>query len=170
MTNIPAPGSIGGRSLERGNIVTKIGTINFNNQFLNIYGSIDDPCFIAVDVAKIIDYANGRTDEMITTLEKDESFKTTLVRNGQRRTVSMITELGLYNILSQSRKPTARMWRRVVHQQLIDTRKARGMRIEDQFDEWDDLLESIYIDEKTGILMQSVTVAGGDVEQVPYEQ
>ena len=148
--------------------MTKIGKINFNNQVLDIYGTVDRPCFIAVDVAKIIDYSNGNTSEMLKSLEKDESFKTILTKNGQRRTVLMISELGLYNVLSQSRKPTARMWRRVVHQELINTRKARGLKIEDQFDEWDDLLDTIYIDEKTGILMQSVTIQGGDVEQVPY--
>jgi len=150
--------------------VTKIGKIQFNNQVLDIYGTVDRPCFIAVDVAKIIDYSDGNTSEMLKSLEKDESFKTILTKNGQRRTVLMVSELGLYNILSQSRKPTARLWRRVVHQQLIDTRKARGLKIEDQFDEWDALLDTIYIDQETGILMQSVTVAGGDVEQVPYEE
>lgn len=150
--------------------MTKIGNIHFNNQVLDIYGTIDRPCFVATDVAKIIDYANGRTDEMVKGLEKDETFRTILTKNGQRRTVWMLTELGLYNVLSQSRKPTARLWRRVVHQQLIDTRKARGMKIEDQFEEWDELLDTIYIDQETGILMQSVTVAGGDVEQVPYEE
>ena len=148
--------------------MTKIGTIRFNNQKLDVYGTIDQPCFIAVDVAKVIDYSNGNTEEMIRCLENDESFKSTIIRGGQNRKVLMISELGLYNVLSQSRKPIARMWRRVVHQQLIDNRKSRGLKIEDQFDEWDDLLESIYIDPTTGILMQSVTVQGGDVEQVPY--
>ncbi len=30
------------------------------------------------------------------------------------------------------------------------------------------MADSIYFDEETGQLMRSVTVAGGDVEQVPY--
>ena len=47
-------------------------------------------------------------------------------------------------------------------------RKEKGMTIVDQFDEWDDLLDTIYYDEETGMLMQSVTVQGGDVEQIPY--
>lgn len=148
--------------------MTKIGKIQFNDQSLDIYGTVDRPCFIAVDVAKIIDYSDGNTSEMVKCLEKDECFKSIFVGDRQSRTVLMITELGLYNVLSQSRKPIARMWRRVVHQQLIDTRKARGLKIEDQFDEWDDLLDTIYIDPETGVLMQSVTVQGGDVEQVPY--
>lgn len=152
--------------------MTKIGIVNFNNQFLNIYGSIDKPCFQAVDVAKIVDYSNGNTIEMLNLVEDDEKFWSTVKpvtkRGGNRKPVWFVTELGLYNILSQSRKPIARMWRRVVHQQLIDSRKSRGMRIEDQFDEWDELLDTIYVDPITGILMQSVTVAGGDVEQAPY--
>lgn len=38
-----------------------------------------------------------------------------------------------------------------------------------QFDEWNDALDDIYIDEETGIMMQSVTIVDGDVEQVPFE-
>ena len=36
-------------------------------------------------------------------------------------------------------------------------------------DEIDYILDSIYYDEKTGKLMQSVTVAGGDVEQIEFK-
>lgn len=146
----------------------KIGIINFNNQSLDVYGTAKRPCFIAAEVAKVIDYSEGNTGEMIGCLEKDERFKSTITKSGQGRSVWMISELGLYNLLSQSRKPIARMWRRVVHQQLIDKRRAKGLTVEDQFDEWDDLLDTIYIDPVTNVLMQSVTVAGGDVEQVPY--
>ena len=148
----------------------KIGVICFNDQKLDVYGTAKWPCFIAADVSKVIDYSDGNTGEMLNCLEKDEYFKANMVRSGQRRFVWMISELGLYNLLSQSRKPIARMWRRVVHQQLVDRRIANGITVEEQFDEWDALLDSIYIDPKTGIMMQSVTIAGGDVEQVPYEE
>ena len=100
--------------------------------------------------------------------EKDEKLKLPLVVAGQTRQVSFVTELGLYNILAQSRKLIARKWRRVVHTQLVQMRKEKGMTIVDQFDEWDDLLDTIYYDEETDMLMQSITVAGGDVEQIPY--
>jgi hypothetical protein len=42
------------------------------------------------------------------------------------------------------------------------------MTVVDQFDEWDDLLDTVYWDEEKKMLMQSVTVQGGDVEQIPY--
>ncbi len=90
------------------------------------------------------------------------------VVGGQRRQVTFITESGLYNILAQSRKPLARMWRRVVHEELIALRKAQGKNVAEKFDEWDHLADNIYFDEERGCLMRSVTVQGGDVEQAPY--
>ena len=36
-------------------------------------------------------------------------------------------------------------------------------------DEIDYIIDSIYYDEETGKLMQSVTVAGGDVEQIEFK-
>lgn len=36
-------------------------------------------------------------------------------------------------------------------------------------EEIDNILDSLYWDEETGKLMQSVTVQDGDVEQVPFE-
>ena len=150
--------------------MTKIDKIQFDTAELDIYGSLENPYFIAADVAEILGYADNRTDEMIKSLEHDEYVKAAIDRKGQTRNMIVLTELGLYNILSQSRKPTARLWRRVVHQQLVENRRKRSMSIVDQFDEWDDLLDALFIDPETGILMQSVTVPGGDVEQVPYEE
>ena len=98
-----------------------------------------------------------------------EKLKLQTVVAGQRRLVWFVTEIGLYNILSQSRVTTARKWRQIVHQQLIDMRKERGKDIVEQFEEWDNMLDDIYYDEETGMLMQSVTVAGGDVEQIPFD-
>jgi hypothetical protein len=43
------------------------------------------------------------------------------------------------------------------------------LNVVEQFEEWDRELDTLYWDEETQTLMQSVTVQGGDVEQVPYE-
>ena len=107
---------------------------------------------------------------MLRTLEEDEHLLVTLQRSGQRRQVRMVTELGLYNVLSQSRKPIARKWRRVVHSNLVMMRRNNKLTIDGQFEEWDAMLDDLYIDPETGILMQSITVRGGDVEQVPYNE
>lgn len=146
-----------------------VGTINFDNRKLDVYSSLDEPIFKASDVANMIDYSEGNTWKMLEMCEADEKLNLPLVVAGQKRVVSFITETGLYNVLSQSRKPIARKWRRVIHDELVNLRKARNFDILMQFDQWDHEIDSIYIDEETGILMQSITVQGGDVEQVPYK-
>lgn len=145
-----------------------VGSVIFKDKTLPIYSSLDVPLFRASDVAKLIEYSDGNAWKMLEMCEADEKLTLPMVVHGQRRAVSFITETGLYNILAQSRKPIARAWRRVVHEELIALRKSRGKNVAEQFQDWDDAAESIYFDKETGMMMQSVTVAGGDVEQVPY--
>jgi len=145
-----------------------VGRINFDEHVLDVYDSLDTPYFRASEVAKLIDYSTGKTSQMLDLIEQDEHLLTVLQVSGQRRQVRMVTELGLYNILSQSRKPIARKWRRVVHSNLVLMRKRNKMNIAEQFDEWNALAEDLFIDEETGELMEIRTVAGGDVEVVPY--
>lgn len=148
---------------------TIVGTITFDKRQLDVYSSLDEPIFRAADVAKMIDYSEGNTWKMLEMCEEDEKLNLPMVVAGQRRSVSFITETGLYNVLSQSRKPIARKWRRVIHDELVKMRKVKNFNILQQFDEWDHEADTLYIDEETGILMQSVTVQGGDVIQVPYK-
>lgn len=145
-----------------------VGAIEFDGCKLNVYSSLDEPIFRAKDIAETIGYSEGNVWKMLQMCEEDEKLNLPMVVAGQTRRVAFVTEIGLYNILAQSRKLIARKWRRVVHTQLVWMRKEKGMTVVDQFDEWDDLLDTIYYDEDTGMLMQSVTVAGGDVEQIPY--
>ena len=152
------------------NDVNVVGTISFDKKLLNVYSSLDEPIFKAMDVAEMIGYSDGNTWKMLEMCEQDEKLNLPMVVAGQKRTVSFVTENGLYNILSQSRKPIARKWRRIIHDELIELRKSRGKDVVEQFEDWDHELDSLYIDEETGILMQSITVEGGDVIQVPYRK
>ena len=147
-----------------------VGRINFGSSALNVYSSVNEPLFRASDVADMIDYSSGNTWKMLEMCEADEKLNVPLVVAGQRRSVSFITETGLYNVLSQSRKPIARAWRRIIHNELIKLRKERGKDVVEQFEDWSHELDDIYFDEETGVLMQSVTVQGGDVIQVPYKK
>ena len=145
-----------------------VGTIKFDNYLLDVYESLDEPLFRAADVADMIGYSAGNVWNMLANCEEDEKLTLSVIVGGQRRNVSFVTERGLYDILEQSRKPIARKWRRVINNELIALRKARNLDILARFEEWDHELDNIYFDEETGIMMESVTVQGGDVEQVPY--
>lgn len=149
-------------------IVDVVGKISFDNKLLDVYASLDEPIFKATDVAKMIEYSEGNAWKMLEMCEKDEKLNLLMVVAGQRRSVNFITETGLYNVLSQSRKPLARKWRRIIHEELIRLRKSRNNNIVEQFEEWDHRLDALYYDEETDTLMQSVTVQGGDVEQIPF--
>ena len=145
-----------------------VGTIKFDNKLLTVYESLDEPLFRAADIADMIGYSPTNTYRMLELCEEDEKLLLTMVIAGQRRNISFVTERGLYSILEQSRKPIARKWRRVINNELIELRKARNLDILARFDEWDHELDTIYFDEETGIMMESINVPGGDVEQVPY--
>lgn len=147
-----------------------VGQIKFDGYILDVYNDLDVPFFRAAEVAKLIDYSAGKTSQMLELIEPDEHLLTVIQVAGQRREVRMLSEIGLYNVLSQSRKPIARKWRRIVHSNLVMMRRNNKLTIDGQFEEWDAMLDDLYIDPETGILMQSVTVRGGDVEQIPYEE
>ena len=88
-----------------------------------------------------------------------------------------VNEMGIYEALYASRKLEARKfrkWSASVMQKLrrkIGLEQYEVMRMTDKDiqDEIDYILDSIYYDEETGKLMQSVTVAGGDVEQIEFK-
>ena len=124
--------------------------------------------FSARDVADMVGYSAGNTWNMLGMVETDEKLILPMVVARQSRSVSFVTESGLYNILAQSRKPLARKWRRLISDELINLRKQRNYNILEQFQEWDHKLDDIYFDEETGMMMQSVTLPGGDVDQIPY--
>ena len=145
-----------------------VGTIRFDNKLLTVYESLDEPLFRAADIADMIGYSPTNIFKMLELCEEDEKLLLTMVIAGQRRNVSFVTERGLYDILEQSRKPIARKWRRVINNELIELRKVRNLDILARFDEWDHELDNIYFDEETGMMMESINVPGGDVEQVPY--
>lgn len=146
-----------------------VGEIRFQNHAIPVYGDLDKPLFKAADLADLVEYGEGNIWNLMRLCEDDEHLKLPVIVSGQRRQTTFVTETGLYNILSQSRKPLARAWRRVVHEELIALRRSQGKDVAEKFEEWAEMADNIYFDEERGCLMRSVTVQGGDVEQVPLE-
>lgn len=145
-------------------IMNVVGLIKFDNRNVCVYDDVNDPLFKIRDIASMLK-CDGDINNLISLCETDEiTYEDT-----DNIKTCFVNERGLYSILSQLRDSTSRKWRRVIFNQLIDLRKLQNLNIVEQFDEWDHALDDIYYDEETGKLMQSVTVAGGDVIQVPYE-
>lgn len=149
-------------------MLSVVGPIRFDKLSIPVYNSLDDPLFKVEDILVMIDIPREKILDVIDLCERDEIFMLPRA-GGDEYSDAYATEAGLYDILSQARNPTARKWRRVIIKELIALRRSRGYNIVDQFDEWDHELDSLYFDEETGVLMESVTVPGGDVIQVPYK-
>nr|WP_300898659.1 Bro-N domain-containing protein [uncultured Clostridium sp.] len=76
-----------------------------------MYGTKENPLFLAKDVAEWIDYAND-ISSMLTTVDSDEKIKTISTNNS--RSSWFLTEDGLYEVLMQSRKPIAKAFKKEV--------------------------------------------------------
>lgn len=89
-----------------------------------------------------------------------------------------VNELGIYEALFASKRIEARkfrIWSLNVMKKLrrdvgLEGFEVMRMTEPEIQEEIDYLLDTLYWDEETGKIMQSVTVQGGDVEQVPYEE
>lgn len=88
-----------------------------------------------------------------------------------------INEIGIYEALFASRRLEARKFRRWTAEVMQKLRSRVGLKgyevmrmTEPEVQEdIDHILDRLFYDEETGMLMESVTVAGGDFEQVPFE-
>lgn len=113
---------------------------------LPIYGTVEEPLFLATDVAKMIDYSVGNTAHMLGSVDSRE--KTLLsVRNsstsarGNATDKWFLTEYGLYEVLMQSRKPVARRFKNAVKDILHDLRIRGEGSLEDWLNYGDPLVE-----------------------------
>ena len=86
-----------------------------------IYGDLENPLFLAKDVASWIEHTD--ITRMVSLVDDGEKLKRTIYDSGQNREMWFLTEDGLYEVLMQSRKPIAKQFKKEVKQILKDIRK-----------------------------------------------
>ena len=97
-----------------------------------VYGTADEPLFLAKDVAEWIEHS--KPSIMIDTVDEDEKLRETIFTSGQNREVWFLTENGLYEVLMQSRKPLAKAFKKKVKEILKSIRKHGLYAIDDLLD------------------------------------
>lgn len=96
----------------------------------HIYGTVEEPLFLAKDVAEWIEYSK-RSDgsyqvgQMLKTVDEDEKIIAVNNVNGGREQW-FLTEDGLYEVLMQSRKLVAKEFKKEVKKILKQIRKTGG--------------------------------------------
>lgn len=112
-------------------------------------------------------------------VEVSEDGSNDVRSRGENKTRWMlaVNELGIYEALFASRKLEARkfrMWAGTVMQKLRKNVGLEGYEVMRMTEpeiqkEIDWILDSLYWDEEKGCVMRSITVAGGDTDQIPFE-
>ena len=137
----------------------------------------------------ICDALKLRTDKVSSRLDPDMMLRVKVdvsdhpskgVRlKGENKTRQMlaVNEIGIYEALFASRRLEARKFRRWSAEVMKKLRTNVGlegyevmkMTEPDIQEKIDNILDTIFYDPDTGVLMQSVNNLGGDVEQIPFE-
>lgn len=99
-----------------------VESINILNTNFNMYGTVEEPLFMAVEIAEMIEYSVDKTHQMLELVDDDEKLLDTVYRAGQKREVWFVTENGLYELLMQSRKPLAKAFKAEVKKVLRNMR------------------------------------------------
>lgn len=166
-----------------------MSTIRIENWCGNDIRFVEINCEWYAILKDICDALNLRTKDISQRLHPDmlervlvevsEDGSNDVRSRGENKTRWMlaVNELGIYEALFASRKLEARkfrMWAGTVMQKLrknvgLEGYEVMRMTEPDIQKEIDWILDSLYWDEERGCVMRSITVAGGDTDQVPFE-
>ena len=85
-----------------------------------IYGTIEEPLFLAKDVAEFIEHSD--VSKMMKSVDEDEKVKNIVRTLGGNQEMWFLIEDGLYEVLMQSRKPIAKQFKKQVKEILKSLR------------------------------------------------
>lgn len=84
----------------------------------------DEPLFVAKDVCDVLGISNSR--DAMNRLDEDEKAMSVLPTQFGKKSMNMVNESGLYNLIFQSRKPEARAFRKWVTQEVLPNIRKYG--------------------------------------------
>ena len=112
------------------NVLTVIQETEILGKKIKMYNGIENPLFLAKDVAEWIDYSksNGKykVSQMVNTVDNDEKGIYNVVTLRGIQEAIFLTEDGLYEICMQSRKPIAKQMKKEIKKFLKQIRKTGG--------------------------------------------
>ena len=118
-----------------------------------VYGTFEEPLFLAKDVAEWIDYSKTsqgyyNVSKMLMTIDEDEKLTITNSNSGGSKV--FLTEDGLYEVLMQSRKPIAKQFKKEVKSILKQIRQTGGyIPIQQEESDTDILAKALLIAQRT---------------------
>lgn len=105
-----------------------------------VYGTPDEPLFLAKDVAAWIEYDLSSVNKLVALVDDDEKVRNIVPTLGGNQEMWLLTEDGLYEILMQSRKPIAKQFKKGVKKILHEIRTVGGYMTANDDDTADELM------------------------------
>lgn len=102
----------------------KNSTFSFGDHVVRTYGTPENPMFCAVDVCKALDITN--VSQACATLDSDERDLIYVDHISGAKQLIFVNEPGLYALISGSRKPEARAFKRWVHHDVLPAIRRTG--------------------------------------------
>ena len=110
--------------------ISIVSRSNFMGQEVDVYGTAEEPLFLAKDVAKWIGHSD--VSMMMRNVDEDEKVTSNVCTPGGRQNAWFLTEDGLYEVLMQSRKPIAKQFKKGVKDILKTIRRAGEFKAQPQ--------------------------------------
>ena len=101
-------------------VLTVVQETEILGKKIRMYGSIENPLFLAQDVSGWIEHS--QTSKMVKSVDNEEKLMGTLFLSGQQRDAWFLTEDGLYEVCMQSRKPIAKQMKKEIKKYLKSIR------------------------------------------------
>ncbi|BBK61830.1 hypothetical protein A9CBEGH2_07700 [Amedibacterium intestinale] len=108
-------------TLLKQNEMKTIGNYEFLGKTISIYNTIENPLFLAKDVAEWIEHS--QVSRMIQSVDEDEKVVNIVHTLGGNQKSWFLTEDGLYEVFMQSRKPIAKQFKKKIKEILKEIRK-----------------------------------------------
>ena len=97
-----------------------------------VYGDVENPLFLAKDIAEWIDYNVKNTYRLLNQVDEEEKTVKSIHTLGGTQEAWFLTEDGLYEVLMQSRKPIAKQFKKEVKKILKQMRLTGGAVLDEE--------------------------------------
>lgn len=105
--------------------MNELQTFNFNDQEVRTLMINNDPYFVGKDVATILGYSRT-ADAIKAHVDEEDKLTRQFTDSGQRRSMTIINESGLYSLILSSKLPTAKKFKRWVTSEVLPAIRKTG--------------------------------------------
>lgn len=105
--------------------MNELQIFNFNKQEVRTLLINNEPYFVGKDVADVLGYQNGSRD-INRHVDDEDKLTYQISASGQKRTLLMINESGLYSLILSSKMPNAKKFKRWVTSEVLPAIRKTG--------------------------------------------